>query len=335
MKKRMLIRFIAFLAMLLIPFISLREELHDVPEKQYPDASPQDEITENSTVSESGTFRILDTDSGKIITLSDKEFCLGALVYEMPPYYEPEALKAQCIACYTHFCRLRRKQKESPDSELKGADFKADLSQNQFYISDETFREQCGGLYEEYSKKIRSAVDDVFGMTLTDENGEMIDAAYFAVSSGRTENSSDIFGFESPYLQAVPSPFDLTAADCITQVSFSEDDFISRLNTIDTDSDLTGKTIGKSECTASGSVKNITIGTNSYSGQDIRQAFSLRSTNFTLVQKGSLYTFTVKGYGHGVGMSQYGANEMAKQGMSFKEILNHYYGKANISAGHS
>ena len=335
MKKRMLILFIAFLAMALLPFLSVKNGYVKEPSGMSSEPPHQKDTPKNSSGTVSSTFRILDTASEKIVTINDKDFCRGALLYEMPPYFEPEALKAQCIACYTHFCRLREKQKSSPDSELKGADLKADLTKKQYYISDETFKEQCGGLYEEYINKINSVIDDVFGMTLTDENGELIDAAYFALSSGRTENSEDIFGFESPYLKAVPSPYDLTSPDYMTKAVFSEEEAIEKLRTLDPDIKFTGSSKIIAERTGSGSVKTLKIGTSSFSGQDIRELFSLRSTNFTLSFKNNKFIFTVKGYGHGVGMSQYGSNEMAKQGMDFREILRHYYGTAVISSDQS
>ena len=334
MKKRLLIFLTAFLSMALLPFLSLKEaNKTSLPGQQASESSEHLPAKQNTSAGNS-VFKILDTDSEKTVSVDDKEFCIGALIYEMPPYYEPEALKAQCIAVYTHFCRLRKQQKDSPDTRLKGADFSADLSKGQFYITDETFREECGALYEEYRKKVESVVDEVFGITLTDEKGELADIAYFAVSSGKTENSEDIFGFESPYLKAVPSPYDLTAPDYITEVSFSDDEFIKRIKNHDPSvsfGETLSEIIGTPQRTSSGSVKSITIGSSEFSGETIREIFSLRSSSFDLAHKDGKYIFTVKGYGHGAGMSQYGANEMAKQGMCCTEILRHYYGPIVIS----
>lgn len=275
-----------------------------------------------------GSFRILDTSTGEVATVSDREFCYGAVAYEMPPSYEKEALKAQCTACYTHFSRLRKQQRENPDSSLKGADFAADLSQHQYYFSEEALKEKWGSLYEKSSQALHEAVDECFGERLYDTDGTFIDVAYFALSAGVTEDAKNIFGFESPYLRPAASPFDKTSPSYRSEVTLSSEEFTKALCAEDGNFSLgepSEQRIGTAERTKSGTVLSVRIGNRTFTGNQLRELLGLRSANFTIADKGDSLTLTVLGYGHGVGMSQYGANEMAKQGADYQEILSHYY----------
>lgn len=347
MRKRILFCVFGFIIMAFLPLAGLsRERAENIAgeiasvvqtEEEGEESSEADkEKHEIDKSEESGgdmdgnTFKILDTGSGAVAEVDDRSFCIGALAYEMPPYFNEEALKAQCIACYTHFCRLREKQKSSPDLELKGAYFKADLSQGREYMNDEILKQKWGDKYEEYRQKFENVADEVYGMVLTDGNGEFIDASYFAVSSGMTENARDIFGFESPYLRAVPSPWDLNASGYCSERTVSRkefDEFLKKEN----GSYTAEKGIGEAKKTASGSVTSIVIGGVEYTGADIRRIFGLRSAVFRIEADGDDIKFTVRGYGHGVGMSQYGANSMAQQGADYRQIIKHYYSGAEIS----
>lgn len=284
---------------------------------------------------EAAVFRILDTGTGEVITVSDREFCCGALAYEMPPGYEQEALKAQCIACYTHFCRLREQQRSGPDAELKGADFSADLSDDEFYISNEHMKKSWGKMYADSRSRIESAVDAAAGLVLTDENGELIDAAYHAISGGVTESAADIFGREDKHLLAVASPWDRSAPDYCTKKEFTEKEFVKLLK--ENNSKLNSKTVlaqdeFKAERTNSGAVLEMDIGGCKLSGAELRSIFSLRSCDFDLQHKNKKFIFTTRGYGHGVGMSQNGAQCMAQQGEDYREILLHYYTDVDITS---
>jgi|GEM_PF-399779 len=279
-----------------------------------------------------GVFKILDTSCGKVVTISEREFCIGAVAYEMPPTYEAEALKAQCVACYTHFCYWRQKQKESPDTELQGADFKADLSKHEYYMDEKYRREKWGTLYEKSEKAVAAAVDSCLGECIVTDEGVPADVAYFAISSGVTEDAKDIFGFDSPYLKSVSSPYDKTAPDYKTVVVVSKKEFCEVLHKEDSnfsqkaDSEIG---IGRLRRTANGgSILSAEIGGCRFSGETLRRCFHLRSSCFSVKEEKESIIFTVLGYGHGVGMSQYGANEMAKQGADYKEILSYYYNSA-------
>ena len=286
--------------MAILPFISLKKSVNE-PEQH----------TENAR----NEFRILDTSSNKIVNIGEREFCIGAVAYEMPPDFQKEALKAQCIACYTYFSEMR----QNSDKEY---DFSADLSNNEFYIKD---------LSDESRKKISQAVDEVFKKVLTDKNGNMIKIAYHAISSGQTESAKDIFGFESEYLQPVSSAGDVNVSGYLSQKEISSKRFkeimLSKNIKLDDEPDTW---IGDIERTQSGTVKSIQIGDKNISGADMREMFSLRSANFDISYSNDKFILLVYGYGHGVGMSQYGVESMAEQGASYEEIIHHYYGNCNI-----
>lgn len=308
--------------------ISETENISDTPSEE------SNAETENGFIDEL-YFKILDTSCGNIITVDDKEFCCGALAYEMLPGSEKEALKAQCIACYTHFCKLREQQRADPDSDLKGADFSADLSVDQFYISNASMKKRWEKLYDESRKNIEEAVNECAGTVLTDKDGKLIDAAYHALSSGRTENASDIFGITDEHLVAAASPWDKAAADYLSTKEISLSNFYKTLSSLSENSELSlskKDKLGKIERTASGAVINLTVGSESFDGQKIRKAFELRSADFDIKLDADKAIFTVRGYGHGVGLSQNGAQCMAQQGSDYREILMHYYSKCSLSS---
>ncbi len=361
MKKLIFTAAAAFLAMALLPLIasggqpatdtavtngivseSVRddgssESVTDASESVRDDGSSES-VTDASAprgFPEGACFRILNSASGEIVSVSDREFCCGALAYEMQPGAGTEALKAQSVACYTHFCRLREQQKRNPDSSLNGADFVADLSADEYWLSDATMKQKWGSLYESSRQKIEQAVDACAGLVLTDGDGALIDAAYHAMSGGVTESAADIFGQEDAHLQPTASPWDKAAPDYCTTKAIPEAEFL-RLLTADNErfssETAAGQTDFPAERTPSGVVKTITIGGQSFSGAQLRSIFSLRSADFELKHDNKQFIFTVYGYGHGVGMSQTGAQGMAEQGADFQEILCHYYTDVRVQA---
>lgn len=343
MKKKIMVLFLCFTAMALFPLIavkstpqssrlqeqsSLNENKNSENSNEKNIVSKQEEEQNNSKDGQTASFRILDEDTGQTITVDDKNFCYGAVAAEMLPSFDKEALKAQCIATYTHFCRLREEQRKNPDSDLKGADFSAKLSENQYYMSDKAMRNTWGEFYNKSFENIKQAVDEVFGEVLTDSDGKLIIVAYHAVSGGTTETYADVFGKEVSYLQAVPSPGDTVAPGYLSECTVSEKDFKAKILVSDNKVKLSGsadKWIGKFQKTSSGSVKSVKIGNVNFQGTEIRKIFGLRSANFDVAYSDGNFIFTVRGYGHGVGMSQYGAEYMAQQGADCKEILSWYY----------
>lgn len=350
MKKEILFCFSIGISMLLLPCICLgagggykpaQEHIIENTSVQNLEASKngdnkeeKKESSESSKLSENySSFKIKDADTGEIITVEDREFCYGAVAAEMPPSFEPEALKAQCVAAYTYFCRERKNSRENPQEDLNGADFEAKLSNGQYYISRERLKEKWGNLYESSFEQIKMAVDDVFGEVLTYDD-ELIVCAYHAISGGVTEACSDIFSADLPYLSAVASPYDKNAPGYQTVEKFSKDKFkeiiLASDNTIEF-SQNPQEWIKIEDRTDSGTVTKIKVGSGTFSGQNIRSLFSLRSACFDVsYDEKEGFVFTVRGYGHGVGMSQYGAEYMAEQGADYKEILSWYFTGSEI-----
>lgn len=264
------------------------------------------------------TFRICDMQTDTVSVLTADEYIFGVVAAEMPALYEPEALKAQAVAAYTLACRRRA------DNKDKSYDLTTDYAVDQSYISKADAEKRWGDKAEEYSKKIKDAVADVKNLIVTYE-GEPITAVYHAISSGKTEDSRDIWGGSLSYLKPVASPGDKLSPDYISEVKVSAEELQKKLGD---ECKLSGEPaayFGEPKRTDSGSVLTVPVCGTDINGAKIRSIFDLRSLNFSVKYADGSFTFTVRGYGHGVGMSQYGANYMAKQGSDFKEILTYYY----------
>ena len=269
------------------------------------------------------TFRVLEKESGAITEMTAKEYIFGVLAAEMPALYDKEALKAQAVAAYTFACYRRV---ENADKDY---DITTDFNTDQSFITEEKAREKWGDKADEYCDKLKGIADETENLAIT-YDGKPILAVYHAVSSGKTEDCKNVWGKEYPYLKAVASPGDALAPDYIGKAVFTADEVKSRLSE---KVDFSGEPqdyFGEAKRTASGTVTSIEVCGADLSGAEIREAFSLRSADFEVAYKEGEFTFTVYGYGHGVGMSQYGADYMAKQGSDFKEILLHYYSGCRV-----
>ena len=345
MKHRLIIFFSVFVLMVIIPFIAIgpeesgasvmadynkNEKVNIEPQKKDKTEEQKEDNREGGETKEHSlkTFKLLDKSTDTVLEVKDNEFLYGAVVCEMSPAFEVEALKAQAVAAYTYFCRERNASRENPKEELKGADFEVDTENWKYYTTKDKMMSRWGSNFDSYYKKVIEAVDSVAGEILTTESGEPILAAYHAISSGNTERCADVFGGDVPYLEAVASPGDLFAPNYLTKAEVNADEFKNTIISMRQDAnfgDDLSQWIGEIERTNSGMVKRINIGNVDFSGSEIRSAFSLRSADFEINLDDDKFIFTVRGYGHGVGMSQYGAEYMAKQGASYREILDWYY----------
>ena len=279
------------------------------------------------TASLYGAYRVLDSMSGTVSEVPLRDYLIGAVGAEMPASYEPEALKAQVVACHTYAERIRRQNTEKPDPLLKGADFSDDSSRYQAFFTEEEMRQFCGDAYEEAYEKIAAAVDAV-GDLLLCSAGEPIAAAFHVISSGETESAETVWGNALPYLVPVTSDADRKAPDYEETVSIPPDTLQKALTAQIPDCSFSGQPaewFSEPVCSKSGTVLQIRCGDKAWSGQLMREILGLRSACFTVQFDGTVFLFTTYGYGHNVGMSQYGANAMALDGCSFQEILAHYY----------
>lgn len=316
MKKILLAGLLAPALMLMLPLAAVNE----------PETAEETAIeTEAPKTAEvkADTFKVYDRESDTVTEMSAEEYVFGAVAAEMPALYETEALKAQAVAAYTF--ALYRKAENSD----KAYDITTDHTSDQSFITEETARERWGENADGYCEKLKKAVGEVAGLAVT-YDGKPILAVYHAISSGKTENCKDIWGVDPPYLKAVDSSFDKLSPSYISKLTLTKEEFCEKLSDKADFSGASGEYIKITERTDSGTVKAVSLCGTETSGAEIRSAFSLRSSNFEVSYDGDLFTFTVYGYGHGVGMSQYGADCMAKQGSGFKEILTHYYSGCKI-----
>lgn len=284
--------------------------------------------TAAESTSSDDVIAILDITSGKVTEMPMREYLVGAVMAEMPAAYEPEALKAQAVAAHTYALRRKKLEKEAPTAELMGAVISNDSTKYQAFFTPEQGKAFYGMAYDEYRKKIEIAVDAVYPEALFYDN-EPIAAAFHSISCGKTEDSAEVWDAAFPYLVSVESKWDEEAPTFYSESSFTSDEIKAAFP----DSDFgKGSGISVDALTSGGSAKRVTVGEKTYSGQEVRTALGLRSAAFGISydDKSDTYTFTVKGSGHGVGMSQYGANCLAKEGKSYKEILEHYYTNCSL-----
>lgn len=239
------------------------------------------------------------------MTLED--YLVGVLMGEMPASYPLEALKAQAVAARTY--TLRRVE--------QGGVLSDDPAVCQAYISPDTAQKTWGEDWETYLEKLRQAVQETDSQVLTYE-GELIAATYFSCSGGRTESAQAVWGGEVPYLVSVDSPGEEDAASFSSTVTVDMEEFLDTLG-------VSSPGVSQVTYTDGGGVDTITIGGKEFSGTELRELFSLRSTRFTVETAADAVTFSVQGFGHRVGLSQNGARVMAENGSTYDEILKWYY----------
>ncbi|MBQ7757693.1 stage II sporulation protein D [Anaerotignum sp.] len=236
-----------------------------------------------------------------------EEYVVGVVAAEMPAAFPEEALKAQAVAARTY--QIRQMQAAGSDFVLYDV--------GQAYITTEEQKKKWGENYAFYAGKIRNAVRATAGEIMV-YNGEPILAAFHAQSAGKTEDAENVWNEAVPYLKSVNSMDDKNAPDNKTVVTFSAKEISNKLGC-----DL--EEISILSRTEAGYVDEVQAGDKILTGREVREALALRSANFTIEKRENDIIFTVFGYGHGAGMSQYGASFLAEKGMDYHEILNHYY----------
>jgi stage II sporulation protein D len=263
------------------------------------------------------------TGSKKIETLPIELYVRGVVASEMPSEFELEALKAQALAARTYIIR-RIIEKDFTDTP-KGS-MVTDTEQHQVYHSEQELRKLWGIEYGRKISKINKAINETVGQVLTYE-GKPITATFFSTSNGFTENSEEYWSAEIPYLRSVESPWDKESPRFKQRIEISMKDFQKKLNLSEAiPAASSGSSFSKMVSRTEGKrVKEVKIGNQIFSGKEIRELLGLASSHFEWeIKNGEVIVETV-GYGHGVGMSQYGANGMAKEGRTAEEIVTHYY----------
>ncbi len=260
---------------------------------------------------------------GNTQKISARDYVFGVVAAEMPAMYEKEALKAQAVAAYTFAC-YRKAVREGEEYDLTN-----NPETDQCYITREAAKERWGEAHEEYAAKIDECIDEVLG-TLVTYNGETAQTVYHAISPGVTVSCKDVWGSAVPYLTSVESMGDKLSDGYLSEAVFTADELSAALKSIAEPSGEPQNYFSNITTAESGRVTSIDYCGKSVGGGELAKALSLRSANFSVEYKDGSFIFSVKGYGHGVGMSQNGANYMAKQGSSYEEILLHYYQGATL-----
>ena len=274
--------------------------------------------TPKKVESASEKIRVLNSSDGKIFETDLEEYLFGVIAGEMPASFNIEALKAQAVAARTFIIN----RKENPSADHPDAVVCNDSTHCKAWLSNEEISEKFGDEWQKnYSKKIRDAVSSTNG-EIIEYNGEPIVAVFHSTGSGKTENSGDVWSENLPYLKSVDSPGDNTSPKFYSNVTVSKQDAEKILGV--------PLFIGNVIHTDGGSVKTMEISGKTFSGTEMRSLFGLNSANFTISENDNSITFNVTGHGHGVGMSQYGANSLAENGMNYKDILKTYYSGVDI-----
>lgn len=328
MKKFSLYIIIIISLTFLIPFI-LTAKFKSLETINYEET---DEIFDNSpyTYEEYGKIKVLNADSGIIYDFDLDEYLLGVVSAEMPATYEIEALKAQAVVArtYTLYTIMNNKDKHGDGIICTSA------SCCQAWIS----KEDRLAKWEENDralnwKKIEEAVYSTKGEVIKYE-GQVIDAFFHSNSGGKTETPANVWGgTDFPYLQVVETSGEESYSQYSSEALLSKNDFEDKIRSKYRDFSINWKEndcVKIIEYTDSGRARLVKIGNKNLSGVEVRSIFGLKSANFTCTIEGNMVKFSVKGYGHGVGLSQTGADSMAKNGANYKEIIQHFYSNVEI-----
>lgn len=261
------------------------------------------------------TYVTIKRNNGTMLTIELEEYLIGVVGSEMPASFHIEALKAQAIIARTYALKTMENHVQLTDD-----------SRTQNYKDKSELQKMWGSGFSTYYAKVKKAVEETKGIYLTYQ-GTIVDAVYHSTSNGRTEDAKYVWGKSEPYLIPVESPYD------VINKTFEESTFISyekisnklgMVVTKDTVFEIIGKTSGNR-------VDSISVDGTFFTGAKFRSLLQLKSTDFLIKQEDDGITFTTKGWGHGVGLSQYGAYGMAKNGSSYEQILKYYYSGVQLS----
>lgn len=287
--------------------------------------SPSASVSAEAVATQQAVFKIQNAKTGDSITMDEQSFLIGIVACEMSATAPTEALKAQAVAAYTYYCKQRAAAKDGVFSNVPETFFT--------HGTKEGLQQRFGDNFTQYYAAISTAVQAVKGKRILYE-GEPITACYHAISAGLTEHATDVWGGDYPYLIPVDSFGDLQTKNYETTVDFTATQLETLLKAKHEQFAVSGEAdtwFGTPDTTDSGFVKTIDICGTAFKGTDIRSALSLRSACFTVTYKEEKFQFTVRGYGHNVGMSQAGAIYMANNGADYREILLHYYPNTTIA----
>ena len=298
------ILFIVFLSIFILAFTLKTKKTNPV------------EVQEKVNKDNSTIINYKDMNKNEIQKIDLEDYVVNVVAAEMPASFEFEALKAQTLAARTY--------------ALKNKSFITnDINSDQAFVGEGEMKKRWGKNFEKNYDKIKQAVKETSGQVIVYE-GELIDAVYHSTSAGKTQNAEDVWKYEHPYLKSVMSRVDEQAPSYNSQYKISDKELLEILKKALKINDKK-LTIKVKERYKTGYVKTVLINQIEVKGTELRKILNLRSNNFDIEKKRNDYIFKTKGYGHGVGMSQYGANFLAKEGMKYDEIVKYYYTGVEIS----
>lgn len=317
MKKILIIICFFIFIMLFIPYITVKI------------ASPKNENVSGPAES----ISVYISDSGDVIDMDFEEYIKGVVASEMPASFHEEALKAQAVAARSYTLRRMQIYEQSGTPEEHNGALTCDNPAHcKAYSSDEKLRSVWGDKFDEYNKKISACVEATRSVIMT-YNGEIVNAVFHSTSSGNTESAKDVWGGDVAYLVSVKSEGDTLSPRYEDEVSFTIDEYKQKVSDAYADAawDGEGEIIQDIIRSDAGGIISLKTGGITIKGSDFRTLFGLRSTNAEFLYSPDKITIHTKGYGHGVGMSQYGANYLAQTGMSYEQILKSYYSGVEIT----
>jgi stage II sporulation protein D len=335
MLNRLIYAFVVFAMLLTIPNISLNffekkinftgEAIVKDKDSKNPDIKAEEKQARDTYESE--LIKVYNNKTNDVMVIDFEEYLKEVVASEMPVEFDIEALKAQAVAARTYLLYRLKKYPEGQEEHPK-APVCTGVHCQAWHSKDELIASHYQGWYDENWDKIESAVESTRGQILTYE-GKIIEPLYHSTSGGRTENSEDVFSLAVPYLRSVESPYDGDSPKLNGSVKVSTSEFIEKIESVYGDMDIREDNLEEKillgEVSEGGRIKTIIIDNKEISGREIRSLFNLNSTNFSFIQSGNEIEILTTGYGHGVGMSQWGAEGMAREGCNYQEILKHYY----------
>ena len=270
---------------------------------------PTESVSTDSIETDHFYITVLRTERNEFETIEFEQYIIGVVAAEMPALFELDALRAQAIAARTYAMRI-----------LEHESYILDTVMHQVFLDEDQLKERWGNEFKIHFATIAEAVNSTKGLVLT-YNDELITPMFFAMSSGATENSEDVFAGSRPYLRSVAS----TGYENHANFTASERFTLEELREAFSNEHITRDNISILTHSEGGNVSEITIGEQIYTGRQVREILGLRSAAFSVRTSRRGVTFTTYGHGHGVGMSQHGANAMAREGYTYEEILQHFY----------
>ncbi|MFZ5353347.1 MAG: stage II sporulation protein D [Bacillota bacterium] len=313
MRKLLLVLLLMFILLFTLPLILL--DSCEVKEKS---GSDYEKFT---TMKGSLSIKVYNSKLNEVVEMDLEDYILSVLAGEMPASFHMEALKAQSLAARTYTVMRIRAFGGKGCTQHAGADVCTDSVHCQAFVD-------IGTLSGEKVERLKQAVESTKGEVIVYQDN-LIDAVFHSTSGGRTENSEDIWESVVPYLRGVESVYEQASPKLVTYTEMKISDFISRIKKLDSSVKINAKNIKKEieiiDRSSGGRITVIKIGNKRFKGEKVRTALGLNSGNFEIEYAGDIMKFRVMGNGHGIGMSQYGADGLAKLGYLYTDIVKHYY----------